>query len=55
MTSITEQGRAFYDAVPHEVPDWEGSLFSLLEDAARLYPDRAADPCVQLSEFVLPW
>lgn len=42
MTSITEQGRAFYDAVPHEVPDWEGSLFSLLEDAARLYPDRAA-------------
>ena len=42
MTSITEQGRAFYDAVPHEVPDWEGSLFSLLEDAARFYPDRAA-------------
>lgn len=42
MTTITEQAHAFYDAVPHEVPDWEGSLFSLLEDAARFYPDRAA-------------
>ena len=31
-----------YDAVPYEVPVPGESLYSLLDDAARLYPDRIA-------------
>ena len=40
--SIVEQGHDMYDAVPYEVPVPEGSLYTLLDDAARLYPDRVA-------------
>ena len=40
--SIVEQAHDMYDAVPYEVPVPEKSLYSLLDDAARLYPDRVA-------------
>lgn len=42
MTSITEQAHEQYHATPWEIPVWEGSLFTLLDDAARFYPDRDA-------------
>ncbi len=40
--SIVEQAHDMYDAVPYEVPVPDGSLYSLLDNAARLYPDRIA-------------
>ena len=40
--SIVEQAHDMYDAVPYEVPVPDESLFSLLDNAARLYPDRIA-------------
>ena len=40
--SIVEQAHDMYDAVPYEVPVPDGSLYNLLDDAARLYPDRIA-------------
>lgn len=40
--SIVEQAHDMYDAVPYEVPVPDESLYSLLDDAARLYPDRVA-------------
>ena len=40
--SIVEQAHDMYDAVPYEVPVPDESLYSLLDDAARLYPDRIA-------------
>ena len=40
--SIVEQAHDMYDAVPYEVPVPGESLYSLLDDAARLYPDRIA-------------
>lgn len=43
VSSVTAQGRALYDpGCPFEVPVPDTSLFGLLEDAARLYPDRPA-------------
>lgn len=40
--SIVEQAHEVYDAVPYEVPVPDESLYTLLDDAARLYPDRVA-------------
>ena len=40
--SIVEQAHDMYDAVPYEVPVPDESLYSLLDNAARLYPDRIA-------------
>ena len=40
--SIVEQAHDMYDAVPYEVPVPDESLYALLDDAARLYPDRIA-------------
>ena len=40
--SIVEQAHDMYDAVPYEVPVPDESLYSLLDDAARLYPNRIA-------------
>ena len=40
--SIVEQAHDMYDAVPYEVPVPDESLYTLLDDAARLYPDRIA-------------
>ena len=40
--SIVEQAHDMYDAVPYEVPVPDDSLYNLLDDAARLYPDRIA-------------
>ena len=40
--SIVEQAHDMYDAVPYEVPVPDESLYSLLDDTARLYPDRIA-------------
>lgn len=40
--SIVEQAHDMYDAVPYEVPVPDTSLYCLLDDAARLYPDRVA-------------
>ena len=40
--SIVEQAHDMYDAVPYEVPVPDESLYSLLDDAASLYPDRIA-------------
>jgi len=40
--SIVEQAHDMYDAVPYEVPVADQSLYCLLDDAARLYPDRVA-------------
>lgn len=43
VTSVTAQGRALYDpGCPHEVPTFEGSVFEVLEETARFYPDRVA-------------
>ena len=41
-SSIVEQAHEVYDAVPYEVPVPQQSLYSMLDDAARLYPDRVA-------------
>ena len=40
--SIVEQAHDMYDAVPYEVPVPDESLYSLLDNAARLYPNRIA-------------
>lgn len=43
VTSITKQGRALYDpGCPHEIPVPTTSLFEILNDTARLYPERIA-------------
>lgn len=43
MSEVVAEARRFYDAgCPYEIPVPEGSLFSLLETAARFYPERAA-------------
>lgn len=43
ITAITEQGRSLYDpGCPYEVPVPDTSLYQLLADAARLYPQRVA-------------
>lgn len=42
-TTVVERAREFYDAgCPYEIPVPEGSVFSLLEEAAAFYPDRVA-------------